>query len=153
MISSVEPQRSFRGKMRRAFTIIETTLAICLITVIGAIAAPGISRLLDAIEVREAASEVETLFSSARHLAIARASLISVEIDTARRTVSVLAGADTVRKRELGKEHGVELKATRSSVSYSAIGLGYGAANVTIVVKRNASLDSVVVSRLGRVRR
>ena len=140
-------------KMREAFTIIESTLTVCLICLLSAIAAPGVSRLLDAIEAREAAIEVETMFSAARHLAIARAAQISVEIDTARRVVSVLAGADTLRKRELGRDHRVELKATRSSVSYSPIGLGYGAANVTVVIRRNAAFDSVVVSRLGRVRR
>ena len=139
--------------MRHAFTIIESTIAICLICLLGAIAAPGVSRLLDAIEARQAAIEVETLFSAARHLAIARGAQVSVEIDTAKRVVSIRAGEDTLRKRELGKEHQVELKATRASVTYSPIGIGYGAANVTIVVKRNASVDSVVVSRLGRVRR
>ncbi len=140
-------------KMRPAFTIIESTLAVCLICLLGAIAAPSVTRLLDAIEVREAAIEVEAMFSSARHLAIARGTQASVEIDTARRMVVVLNGADTLRKRELGKEHRVDLKATRSSVTYSAIGTGYGAANVTVIIKRNASSDSVVVSRLGRVRR
>lgn len=140
-------------KLRDAFTIIESTLAVCIISLLAAIAAPGVSRLLDAIEVREAAIEVETMFSSARHLAIAKGTQASVEIDTARRVVAVTSGPDTLRKRELGRDHRVELKATRSSVSYSAIGLGYGAANVTVVIKRNASFDSVVVSRLGRVRR
>jgi Tfp pilus assembly protein FimT len=139
--------------MRTGFTIIETTLAICLICLLGAIAAPSVSRLLDGIEVRQAAIEVETLFSSARHLAIARGAQTSVDIDTAKRIVSVRIGADTVRKRELGKEHQIEIRANRSSVTYSQIGIGYGAANVTIVLKRNASVDSVVVSRLGRVRR
>lgn len=140
-------------KLRDAFTIIESALAVCLISLLAAIAAPGVSRLLDAIEVREAAIEVQTMFSSARHLAIARGTRASVEIDTAGRTVAVTVGTDTLRKRELGKDHRVELKATRSIVSYSAIGVGYGAANVTVVIKRNSSFDSVVVSRLGRVRR
>ncbi|MBA3645850.1 MAG: hypothetical protein H0W63_06685 [Gemmatimonadaceae bacterium] len=140
-------------KMRAAFTIIESTLAICLVCLLTAIAVPGISRLLDAIEVREAAIEVETIFSSARHLAIARGGQTSVEIDTSRRVVAVLAGQDTLRKRDLGKDHRIDLKATRTVVTYSPIGVGFGAANVTVVVKRNASLDSVIVSRLGRVRR
>jgi len=140
-------------KLRPAFTIIETTFSICLICLIGAIAAPGVSRLRDAIEVREASVEVETLFSVARHLAIARAAQASVEIDTAGRIVSVRVGEQIVRRAELGREHQVDLKATRTTVTYSPIGSGYGAANATIVVKRNTSLDSVVVSRLGRVRR
>jgi type II secretory pathway pseudopilin PulG len=139
--------------MRRAFTIIESTLCVCLIGLLAAIAAPSVSRLFDAIEVREAAIEVETMFSSARHLAIARGAQATVEIDTARRVVAVTIGTDTLRKRELGKDHRVQLKSSRPSVAYSAIGVGYGAANVTVVITRNASCDSVVVSRLGRVRR
>jgi len=140
-------------KMRPALTIIESTLAVCLICLLAAIAAPGVARLMDAIEARVAAIEVETMFSSARHLAIARGAQTSVEIDTARKIVAVTIGADTLRKRELGKDHHVDIKTSRASMSYSAIGLGYGAANMTVVVKRNASFDSVVVSRLGRVRR
>lgn len=140
-------------KMRPAFTIIETIVAVCLICLLGAIAAPGVSRLRDAIEVREAAIELETLFSAARHLAIARGSPASVEIDTANRTVSVRIGGEIVRRRELGKEHQVDLKATRGTVTYTPIGTGYGAANSTVAVKRGASLDSVIVSRLGRVKR
>ncbi len=139
--------------MRAAFTIIETTIAICLIGILAAIAAPRISRIVDAIEARQASIEIETLFSAARHIAIARRAQTSVEIDTAKRVVSVQIGGDTLRKREPGKDHRVELSATRSSVTYSPIGIGYGAANVTVVVKRNASADSIIVSRLGRVRR
>src|SRR5438045_3501731 len=104
--------------MRPAFTIIESTVAVCLICLAGAIAAPGVSRLLDAIEARQAAIEVETLFSAARHLATARGTQVSVEIDTAKRVIWVRAGEDTLRKRDLGKEHQVELKATRASVTY-----------------------------------
>lgn len=139
--------------MRSAFTIIETTLAICLIGILAAIATPRVSRLLDAIEVRQASIEVATLFSSARHLAIARAAQATVDIDTARKVMTVRIGEDTLRRRELGREHRIELKANRAGMSYSPIGIGYGAANVTVVVKRNASIDSIVVSRLGRVRR
>ena len=139
--------------MRKGITIIESTLAICLICLLSTIAAPSVSKIVDAVEARQAAMEVETMFSSARHLAIARRAQTSVEIDTALRVIAVVAGQDTLRKRELGKDHRIDLKATRTSVTYSPIGVGFGAANVTVVVKRNASFDSIVVSRLGRVRR
>jgi Tfp pilus assembly protein PilE len=138
--------------LRPAFTIIETTIVVCLISILTAIAIPSFARVIDAIEVREAATEVETSFSVARHLAIARGAQAFVELDTAGRKVIVRIASDTVRKRELA-QHNIEMKATRTSMSYSAIGVGYGAANLTVVLSRNRSFDSVVVSRLGRVRR
>lgn len=138
--------------MRHGFTIIETVIALCLISILTAIATPGFARIIDAIEVREAAMEVETAFSAARHLAIARGAQAYVEIDPLLATISVRIGTDTVRKRELAEYH-VDIQTTRASMSYSAIGVGYGAANLTIVVRRNLAVDSVIVSRLGRVRR
>jgi prepilin-type N-terminal cleavage/methylation domain-containing protein len=138
--------------VRHGFTIIETTIVICLISILTAIATPGFARVIDAIEVREAAMEVETAFSAARHLAIARGAQAFVEIDPVLSTVSVRIGSDTVRRRELA-QYRVNIQTTRASMSYSAIGVGYGAANLTVVIRRNASVDSVVVSRLGRVRR
>jgi len=142
----------FAGKMRPAFTIIEMTLTTCIVCIIAAIATPRLGSVIDAIEVRQASLEVQTFFSSARHMAIAKGAQASVEIDTARRLITLRVGSDTVRKRELGLEHQVELRATRSGVTYSPNGVGYGAANVTVVIKRNAATDSVIVSRLGRVR-
>lgn len=138
--------------MRPAFTIIETTVAVCLISILTAIVAPSFARIVDAAEVRAAAMEMETSFSAARHLAITRGAQAFVDVDTALRTVTVRIGTDTVRKRELA-EHHINIKATKTSMSYSPIGMGYGAANLTIVLKRNAAEDSVIISRLGRVRR
>jgi hypothetical protein len=38
-------------------------------------------------------------------------------------------------------------------MAYSASGLGFGAANMRVIVSRGASADTITVSRLGRVRR
>jgi hypothetical protein len=37
-------------------------------------------------------------------------------------------------------------------VTYSPTGLGFGASNLTLVITRRQTTDTVVVSRLGRVR-
>jgi hypothetical protein len=67
-------------------------------------------------------------------------------------TIYVTVGADTLRKGEVGAQHGVRLSATRARMSYSATGIGYGAANLSVSVRRNDSVDTVFVSRLGRLR-
>jgi prepilin-type N-terminal cleavage/methylation domain-containing protein len=138
--------------VQRAFTIIELTVTICILSILSAITIPWAGRVLDRVKVRSAAIEIESLFSAARHIAIARAAHAMVEIDTAAQSIKVSVGSDTVRKREIGSAHDVLLSATRTRMSYSATGMGYGAANLSVVVRRNSAVDTVFVSRLGRVR-
>ena len=138
--------------MRRAFTVIELTLVICILAILSAIAMPATGRLLDRIRVRAAVTEIESLFGTARHAAIARAMLTSVAIDAASQTMSVTIGGDTLRQARVGIEHGVEVAANRNSMAYSPTGVGYGAANLSVVVRKSSAADTIVVSRLGRVR-
>ena len=138
--------------MRHAFTIIELTVTVCILSILSAIAIPWAGQVLDRVKVRSAAVEIESLFSAARHIAIARAAQATVEIDPAAQSISVSVGGDTVRKRDIGAAHDVRLSSTRARMSYAATGMGYGAANLSVVVRRNASVDTVFVSRLGRVR-
>ena len=138
--------------MRHAFTIIELTVTICILGVLSAIAMPWAGELLDRVRVRGAVVEVESTFSGARHIAIARSAQTTVDIDTIAQAIYVSIGVDTLRKREIGADHGVRLSASRVRMSYSATGMGYGAANLSVFVRRNESADTVFVSRLGRLR-
>ena len=138
--------------MRRAFSAIELTIVIGIVSVLSAIAMPAMTRLLDRIRVRAAVTQVESLFGAARHIAIARARTASVEIDTVARRIFITVDGDTVRQGDIGIEHGVELSTNRSSMSYGPTGIGYGAANLSVVVRKSAVADTIVVSRLGRVR-
>ncbi len=138
--------------MRYAFTLIELTVTLCILSILSAIAVPFAGQLLDGIYVRGAVIEIESLFSTARHIAIARAGQTIVEIDTATRTIRVSTGSDTLRKADIGADHDVRLSASRSRMVYSASGFGYGAANLSVVVRRNSVVDTVFVSRLGRLR-
>ena len=138
--------------MRHAFTIIELTVTLCILSVLSAIAMPWAGKLLDRVHVRGGVMATESLFSAARHIAIARSAQTTVEIDTVYQVVYVSVGADTVRSGQIGTDHGVRLSASRLRMSYSPTGMGYGAANLSVVVRRNAAVDTVFVSRLGRLR-
>jgi Tfp pilus assembly protein FimT len=138
--------------LRSAFTTIELTIVICVLAVLSAIAMPTASGLVDRIRVRAAVTEIESLFGTARHIAIARSTQATVEIDTTARVVSVTVADDTVGRAPLGAELGVQLATNRTAMSYSATGVGYGAANLSVVVRKNSAVDTIFVSRLGRVR-
>src|SRR5687767_3049826 len=139
-------------KARPGFTIIETTVVVALAAAFMAIGLPRAWRFIDAIEVRGAVSEIESMFSLARHVAIARGRQVTLEIDVGARTVSIRSGPELIRIREVGAAHGVFLAANRTSITYSPIGVGYGASNFSLIVSRNQAVDTIVVSRLGRVR-
>ena len=138
--------------MRHAFTLIELIVTLCILSILSAIAIPRAGRFLDGIHVRGAVIEIESLFSTARHIAIARGAQTTVEIDTAARAIYVTGGGTRLRNANIGADHDVRLSATRSGMSYSATGMGYGAANLSVVVRRNSFVDTVFVSRLGRLR-
>jgi len=138
--------------VRRAFTLLELIVTLGILSILSAIAIPWMGGILDRVKVRSAAVEIESMFSGARHIAIARATQATVEIDPVAQSINISVGSDTVRKREIGAAHDVRISATRARMSYAATGMGYGAANLSVVVRRNASVDTVFVSRLGRVR-
>ena len=132
--------------------MLEMTIALCILSVLTAIAVPQAGKLIDRIHVQGAVTDIESAFSGARHIAIARSAQSTVEIDTASRRIYVSVGGDTVRRRDIGIEHGVTMSATRARMSYAATGMGYGAANLSVVVRRSLAVDTVFVSRLGRLR-
>jgi Tfp pilus assembly protein FimT len=138
--------------VRRAISAIELTIVIGVVSVLSAIAMPGMAKLLDSMRVRAAVTQIESLFEAARHIAIARGGTANVEIDTVARTISVTLDGNTLRRGDIGREHGVQLSTNRNSMAYAPTGIGYGAANLSVVVRKSAAVDTIVVSRLGRVR-
>jgi prepilin-type N-terminal cleavage/methylation domain-containing protein len=137
---------------RRGFNIIEIIIALVIAAVLAVIVLPRATSFIDAIEVRGAVTEIESLFSTARHVAITRGVQSTLDIDPSRGTIAVLAGTDSIRTREVALAHGVVLQSTRASITYAPTGMGYGAANLSLIVTRNRVSDTILVSRLGRVR-
>ncbi|MEO8192897.1 MAG: GspH/FimT family pseudopilin [Gemmatimonadales bacterium] len=141
-----------RRLCRTGFTLIEMTVVLTVAAALFSIALPRASGLIDSIEVRGAVTEIASMLSLARHVAIARGGQVILDIDAPRGVITIRDRSGVIRTREVGTAHGVAMSTNRTSITYSAIGVGYGAANFTLVVSRNRTADSVVVSRLGRVR-
>jgi prepilin-type N-terminal cleavage/methylation domain-containing protein len=138
--------------MRRGLTLLELAVVIAIIALAAAIGAPALLRRLDRSRVRHAVSEITSALALARTTAVARTTHVAVLFDSVRATVVVAAGADTIMMRSLRDIHGIELRSNRDSTVYGPTGLGYGAANQSIVIRRGSAEDTVVISRLGRVR-
>ena len=128
------------------------TVVMTIAGIVLALAVPRLVRMRDAASVRSAVGELGALFSLARQEAIARRAPVTVGIDSASGDVEVRAGGVHIMRRSLAASYGVRVGTNRDSTVYDPRGIGFGLANVTIIVRRGAIVDTLTMSRLGRVR-
>lgn len=135
------------------FTLLELIIVMAVLSILSAVSLPRVAGQLDGIAVRGAASDAEAMLESARQIALARSARSTVDIDTARAYFLLRVGNDTLARRDEATMHQVRFTASRTSVTYNQLGMGFGVSNLTLVITRGAAAETVVVSRLGRVRR
>jgi prepilin-type N-terminal cleavage/methylation domain-containing protein len=138
--------------MRHGFTLIEQLLVLVLLALLLGLALPPVLGTRDRLAVRAAARSVRDALALAREQAVASGARAAVHFGAGEATVAVHAGPDSLLRLPLGRRHGVTLQASRDSTAYLPSGLGAGAANLSVVLRRGAAAETVTVSRLGRVR-
>jgi Tfp pilus assembly protein FimT len=137
---------------RAGTTIVELMLTVVLMGIMSAVGLPRVRATLDRLSVRGAKQDVVFALAAARSVAIRRGDYAAFSADPHSGHVRVRLGGETVIDRELTARRGVSISASRESVTFAPSGLGYGAANTTIVLRRGGAADTIVTSRLGRVR-
>jgi len=141
-----------RVRHRRGLTLVELCLVLSVIGLTTAIAVRQLGLYLDRAAARAAVVEAGALVARARDEAVAQRRPASIRFDTGADALELRMGGAMIARAALGHAHGVSLAANRDSIAYDVRGLGYGAANVTLVARRGRVADSLVVSRLGRIR-
>ncbi len=137
---------------RRALTLPEITLTLSLVALVAAIATPRLIGVTAGWHVRAAAADLVNALVLTREAALTRGATASFVVDAARGEIAVVCAGDTIARRAISALHGVTLAASGDSVRYAPDGLATGVSNTTLLVARGPHIDSVVVSRLGRVR-
>ncbi|MGH7711778.1 MAG: prepilin-type N-terminal cleavage/methylation domain-containing protein [Gemmatimonadaceae bacterium] len=138
---------------RQALTLLEVLLVVSLAGILAALALPPYVALRDRASVRAAVTASVAAFDAARALALTRGRHAAVRIDTAGARIVVHSFQDTLLLVSLGTAWGVSVSASRDSSAVAPDGLGYGAANLRLILARGAAADTITVSRLGRVAR
>lgn len=128
------------------------TVVLTLVAVLLGMALPSLKRGYDRLEVRSATQETLSAFFVARADAIANGRPSALWMDSRADRLTVASGGDTVLGLDLRARHGVHVSATRASMTFTAAGLGYGGANLSVILTRGAAADTILVSREGRVR-
>lgn len=141
-----------RPSVNRAFTLLEVIVAVTIAGILLALALPRFASARDAHAVRGAMDVLAAEFSLARQAALARRSPVAIVFDTAAGVVRVRTAAGPVRGSDLWASFGVTIAANRDSAVYDPRGFGYGLSNLTVVVHRGNFVDTLTMSRLGRVR-
>lgn len=141
--------------MHRGYSLSELAVVLAVIGLVTALALPRWGTLLDRIAVERAASELTTALAVTRNAAVLRTTRarLSIAPDSLgidewgdRRWLPML--------RWPGPEgHGVSLELSNETVIFGATGIGLGASNTTVVLRRGTQTAKITMSRVGRVKR
>lgn len=155
MIHAEPFQQRSGGRMncRIGTTAVELVVAILVIGIVASIGISASTSQAASHAVRTVANETERAFATARRNAIATGTPTALSINSAVGQILVHAEGDTLARLTPALTHGVAISANRDSMAYDQQGLGIGAANLTLVLNRAGAAETLVVSRLGRVRR
>ena len=127
-------------------------MVVTIIGMLALVAIPRFARIADQLNVNGAARQAASVIVTARASAIAHSRNTAVHISEKTGSVAAHVEGDTIVSRNLTEMFGVTITSTRDSMAYNPVGLGYGAANLRLIVTRGQAADTVVTSRVGRVR-
>jgi Tfp pilus assembly protein FimT len=140
-----------RARHRTGVTLIELAIVLTMIGLLTIIALPRVVAVSARLTIRTASAAVRTALAIGRAQAVRRGEFVAFVGDPVRGRIGVVSGTDTLYARDLAAA-GVTLTLTRDSITWAPNGQGWGAANTTITLARRGAADTIIVSRLGRVR-
>ena len=137
----------------RGVTLLEMLVVLALLTTLVMVLAPPTIHWRNTLLTQRAAREVSSFYSRSRMAAVFLSHRVRIEFD-ADSLVAIREGiADSTLFVAPGpSRHGVELTATRAAVRIAPTGVGWGAANTKVILRRAAAAESLTTSRLGRLR-
>ena len=140
------------SRQTAGYSILELTVVLAVLAILAAFAAPRYAALRDSVAVRSARTDLVQSILAARQNALATRQNTAAVVDTSSGWVLVRSSGQTLFRHDLTLSYGVRLGSNRDSMVYDARGLGYGATNLSIIVRRGSVVDTIVISRLGRLR-
>jgi prepilin-type N-terminal cleavage/methylation domain-containing protein len=141
--------------MVKGFSVVELAVALLIVCILSAVGLPRFQRLRDWIATDHAAREVTTALALGRHSAVMQAT-----------RARVIIAADTLRIDRLGENGweswwrrpgpdalGVQLAVSNPVVVFGPTGMAWGASNTTVALRRGSQVETITLSRVGRVKR
>ncbi len=141
--------------MRRGVTLAELTVVLTILAVVMAVTLPRLAGIRDWIAVNAAAQDVTTSIAVARNAAIMQGVRSRAVIAPDSLRIDRWQGDSwgPVHRWPGPSQHGVTLAVTNPVIVFDPIGLGWGVSNTRIDLQRGDRLETITVSRVGRVKR
>jgi prepilin-type N-terminal cleavage/methylation domain-containing protein len=140
--------------MRDGVTLAELVMVLTITGILAALAFPRTAGWMDRLKVTRAGTQLASFYQTARFAAIYRSQRVRLEFGQDSLRAVFEGPRDSVFLRWLGPgQYGVRSTASRRVIWIQPNGLGFGAANTKIVLKRGAAAESLTTSRLGRLKR
>lgn len=141
--------------MVRGFTLLELAIVLVIAGFVLALSMPPVRRALDHLAADGAARDVTTLLATARQTAVAQGRRARLRVDAESLAIDTLGVAGWGRHRSWSGPagRGVTLATNNPVVIFAPTGLAWGVSNTSISLSRGSHVETVIVSRVGRVRR
>jgi Tfp pilus assembly protein FimT len=141
--------------MVRGVTLLELAIVLVIAGFVLAGAARPVGRALDHFAVDGAARDLTTLLAIARHTAVAQRHRARLRIHVDSLVIDTLGGTGWGRHHAWPgpSQRGVVMAVSNPTVSFAPTGMAWGVSNTSVTLTRGSHVETIVVSRLGRVRR
>jgi prepilin-type N-terminal cleavage/methylation domain-containing protein len=140
--------------MVKGFSLLELLVVVCIAGLLAGLWLPRAHRLMDWLQTERAVREVTTAIAVGRHGAVMQATRARVRISS-----------DSLRVDRMGRDgwerwwgragptnFGVQLEISNPELIFGPTGMGWGVSNTKIVLRRGSQVETITMSRLGRVR-
>jgi prepilin-type N-terminal cleavage/methylation domain-containing protein len=141
--------------MARGFSLIELAVVLLIAGALALVGVPHLRRALDRIATDRAAVEITTALAVGRNGAVSYGTRARVRIAADTLRIDRMEAGEWVPwwRRAGPDDFGVRLEVSNPEVIFGPTGLGWGASNTAVVLRRGSQVETITTSRLGRVKR
>ena len=141
--------------MPKGFTLVEMVVVTCIAAILAAFWFPRAARMMDWLATERAAVDVTTALAVGRHGAVLQATRARITFDSDTIRIDRMQDQGWVPwwRKPGPASHGVSLEVSNPVVIFGPNGMGWGASNTRIVLRRGSHVETITTSRVGRVKR